>query len=293
MYARTSILLILASQAAYADGRIVLLADPPRVAELHAALQVSLAGVMIVDDPAPKGELRLDRAAIAQRAAVTIGADAGVWIDDGEVCAVSADGRAFRHAPLTDPRGRVFAAVATSLLDEMLEPPEAALPPIHVDVHVDVTPPAHTPPPMVLAPPGIAVDEEAPVAPRPQTTRIELGPMLSPVSAGLEAEVSFPLAHQMAIGAIGLANVTFDRSSALLGGAVELKHVGRGHFEYGGIAGGAVAENDPAALVGTRLSFVWEHVALSLTPVVLFGWKAEGVDVIPGAWMSLRWVLRV
>ena len=56
-------------------------------------------------------------------AALAVGADAAL-IDDRDVCVVSADGRSFRHAPLGDASPRMFAAVATSLLDELIAPPE-------------------------------------------------------------------------------------------------------------------------------------------------------------------------
>src|SRR6476659_2221923 len=116
MYARTFIGVLLAAVTTAHAERVVLLADPGQGAELHSALQVALVGVEITDMAPPQGPLRLDRAASAQRVAVSVGADAAVWIDGeaNDVCAVSADGRSFRHAPLPqDPRARVFAAIAT------------------------------------------------------------------------------------------------------------------------------------------------------------------------------------
>ena len=56
------------------------------------------------------------------------------WIDANDVCVVSADGAYFRHTPLpADASPRVFAAIATSLLDELLAPPT-----VNVDVNVDI-----------------------------------------------------------------------------------------------------------------------------------------------------------
>jgi hypothetical protein len=128
------VLCILASVPARA-GTIVVMEDN---ADLGAALEVALANrpVEVVLVSAPSGQLRLDRAASAQRAALEASADAAVWIDfEGletiEVCALSADGQHFRHAPITEVSPRIFAAVATSLLDELVAPPE-------LDVHVNV-----------------------------------------------------------------------------------------------------------------------------------------------------------
>src|SRR5262249_55327398 len=52
-------------------------------------------------------------------------------------CAVSADGRYFRQSQLPEGSPRMFATIATSLLDELLAPPEGDLA-INVDVQVNV-----------------------------------------------------------------------------------------------------------------------------------------------------------
>src|SRR5438128_893957 len=135
------ILLLLAGVAHAGHSTVVVMTDP----ELGSALQSALSGrgVAIATVQKPGGALRLERAAAAQRAAIEFGADAALWIDldigSVEVCAVSSDGRYFRHAPLPDGSPRVFAAIATSLLDELLAPPEAGAPQIavNVDVHVE------------------------------------------------------------------------------------------------------------------------------------------------------------
>ena len=134
---------VVAAQVASAST-VVVLSDPGNAPALGSALQVMLAGrgVAIATLPAPQGGLRLDRAASAQHAALSFNADAALWIysDAGatEVCAVSADGRYFRHAPLPVGEGdtpRMFAAIATSLLDELLSPDV-----VDVDVHVHFDP---------------------------------------------------------------------------------------------------------------------------------------------------------
>ncbi len=144
-----SIVIVLAmADAAGAGTRVVAMVDPDDV----GALRVALAGreIDLAVTPAPGGDLRLDRAALAQRSAVDQRADATVWIENepgsAEVWVVSANGRQLGHAPLPieDGSPRVFAAIATSLLDEVLAPP--APPPMAVDVHVDLAPlPARAP----------------------------------------------------------------------------------------------------------------------------------------------------
>jgi hypothetical protein len=124
---RTLVLLLaLGSSVADANSRVVVMTD----ADDAAAVQVALAGrgidIQIV--AAPQGDLRLDRAAAAERAAVEQHAAAAVWIDavpgSTTACVVSADGEVFRDAPLPLVEGspRMFAAIAVSLLDEVFTP---------------------------------------------------------------------------------------------------------------------------------------------------------------------------
>ena len=57
-------------------------------------------------------------------------ADAGVWIDGGEIWVVSADGRYVRHAPVpgdASPRGRVAAGAAEARGQEGGEGKPAAM----------------------------------------------------------------------------------------------------------------------------------------------------------------------
>ncbi|HEY1549861.1 MAG TPA: hypothetical protein VGG28_18660 [Kofleriaceae bacterium] len=100
---------------------------------------------------APPGDRVLDRAAAAQHLAITSNASAVVWIDNGEVWMVSADGREMRHAPIGDGANpAVFASIATSLLGELV----ATAP---------VAPPAAPPAPaIVIAPAPPVVDATAP-----------------------------------------------------------------------------------------------------------------------------------
>ncbi len=113
---------------AHAGNRVVVMTDRDY---LVAALQVELAGrhLEVVSEPtSPVGDERLDRAAAAQRVAMSNNADASIWIDtDGEVWVVLGDGRDLRHAPLpVDATPRVFATIAASLVDELFAPPESA-----------------------------------------------------------------------------------------------------------------------------------------------------------------------
>jgi hypothetical protein len=104
----------------------------------------------------------LDRAASAQHLAIANDATAVVWIDNGEVWIVSADGRDMRHAPLADSASpHVFGAIAASLLGEMIAsdapaPAPASAPPAAevaiVPVAADPTAPALTAAAIVRAP---------------------------------------------------------------------------------------------------------------------------------------------
>src|SRR5262245_41169858 len=114
---------VLAGPAGAQNTRVIAMIDP---ADL-AALRVTMHGADLAVAPPPDGALRLDRAAVVQRAALDAGADAGLWIEHDagvvEICVVSADGKLLRHAPMPPDRSpRVFAAIATSLLDEVLAP---------------------------------------------------------------------------------------------------------------------------------------------------------------------------
>jgi hypothetical protein len=164
---------IVAAQTAHAET-VLVMSEPG--AELDTALRVVMAGrgVGVAGAPQPLGALRLERAAIAQRTAMQIGADAAVWIDDTDVCAVTADGHQFRQAPLPVEAAspRVFAAIATSLLDEMIRP-EAWAQGFDVNVNVEVTPRGAAPRVAVageLAAPGLAVVAAA--KPTERATRV-------------------------------------------------------------------------------------------------------------------------
>jgi hypothetical protein len=305
--------IVLAAHVAEAST-VVVLSDPQSAPALGSALQVTLAGrgVAIATLPPPDGNLRLDRAASAQHAAVQFNADAALWIDsepDGtEVCAVSADGRFFRHAPLPVGEGdtaRMFAAIATSLLDELLAPPDA--PAVDVDVHVHVGPDGavSATPAVGVAPPGMAAPGIAVVAPRLPEARVrmdrtlfEIGPMASPITFGAELGVATPIGEAYRVGAFGILNLApGDDNHILGGGGLELRHVGRGmhHFDIGPVVGvaGLVDASNPDAIVfaGARLAFAWEgeHHGSSVSLVPVLMGTSEGL--MPGVYASYRWEL--
>ena len=280
---------------------VVVLSDPQNAPALGSALQVTLAGrgVAIATLPAPDGSLRMDRAAAAQHAAISFSADAALWIDRDidvtEVCVVSADGRFFRHAPLPVGEGdtpRMFAAIATSLLDELLTTSDA--PAVDVDVHVHVDPhggPSVTP---IFA----QAPAPAPVglAPRAHMDRtlVELGPMVSPLSYGAELGVMVPVSSAYRLGGNTAVNVLPGDANHILGvGELELRHVGRGmhHFDVGPVVGGAELldhNEDAIVFAGARLGYAWEressNTSVSFVPLVL----TDGKDVVPGIYASLR-----
>jgi hypothetical protein len=298
---------------AHAGTRIVLMTD----ADDATALQVALAGrgTEISTFPAPEGVLRLDRAAFVQRSTVDARAVAGVWIEQelgsAEVCVLSADGKVFRHAPLPIEAGspRVFAAIATSLLDEILSPQDE-MPAINVDVHVDITPPTASGPavavvepmprPHALVAPGLAV-----VAPavdgvvRGNRIQFELGPMLSPLTLGVEVEATIPILDHLRLGALGGVDVLFtEPARALFIGAAELRYVGSGtkHTDVGLIGGAAAVDGALSPFIGLRFQRVWERaesgLSLSINPVLAVV-DTVGPKVYPGIWTSLRWELPI
>jgi hypothetical protein len=306
---RVSLLILaIAATTAHAGTRVVLMTDPADA----SALQIALAGrgAEIATLPAPEGALRLDRAAVVQRSAVNAQAVAGVWIEaepgGAEVCVVSSDGKLFRHAPLPleDATPRVFAAIATSLLDEVLAPGDA--PNVNVDVHVDIAPPGvlATASPLP-APPGIAVAS----APLPETvvranrTLLEIGPMVSLLTGGLEGELAMPIGEQTRAGVIVGIDALYDttRLMPLYLGALELRHVGRGqkHTDIGLLGGLAVIDNSSNPFVGVRLEHVWEGpahgISFSINPVLAYVSGSAYVtgSVYPGIWTSLRWELPI
>ena len=296
-----SLLLVVAAAVPARAGKIVLMTDPADAASQHAALAVALHGADITTLPPPEGALQLDRVATVEHRIVAAGADIGIWIEieptAREVCVVSADGKVLRHAPLPpDGSPRAFAAIATSLVDELLAPPEAS---VTVDVHVDVTPPPRV---AVLAP-SSAVGGPSLVAPAtPETTfahrvLLEVGPMLSPVTVGVEAELAVPIGGYR-IGVMAAANaLVFHYQPAYTAfanpvyvGALEVRKVGdgRSHFDYGLIAGAADAEGERVEIAGARFGWTWERtdmgISASLMPVVYFNSYSAG----PGVTASLR-----
>jgi hypothetical protein len=314
-----------AVSTAHAGTRIISMTG----AEDASALQVALAGrgdeISIL--PAPEGALLLDRAASVQRSAVDARAIAGVWIEQGttsaEVCVVSADGKLFRHAPLPVEAGspRVFAAIATSLLDELVGP-QNEFPDINVDVRVDIGQPGDAtrtaPAPVVaaidptayaraLAAPGLAVAAAPPESVvRANRIQLEIGPMLSPLTLGFELEGTFPLSEHLRAGALASLGVVFTAEPAvgiMIGGA-EIRYVGTGrkHNDIGMFGGAATTIGDMSThgmitpFVGVRLQRVWERaesgLSFSINPVLAFV-DSPSSKVYPALWTSLRWELPI
>ena len=291
--------------------------------ELGGDLEVVLAGrrVTIAWSASPAGALRLDRAAAAQRAAIEARATAAVWLDDSEsqagmvdVCAVSSDGRYFRHAPLPrdEASPRVFAAIATSLLDELLAPPEG----IAVDVRVDVNVSGGGASPFVavapqpsgtativspFAPPSATAVIAPALPPHRHEPLFEIGPMASPVTIGVEANLLFPVSSSWRFGLMGVANMTVvDETLPILGAGVELRRIGRGdrrHFDLGFVGGVASVleggdSNETVGFTGLRLNWTWERghrsTSFGVAPIAVF--TGDSADpVVPGVWASLRW----
>jgi hypothetical protein len=304
---RASILIVaLLGGTAYANTRIVVMTGSDDAAAMQVALAGRGADIAVV--PAPEGALRLDRAAVAQREAVSAQAIAGVWIEQepgtAEVCVVSSDGHVFRHAPLPveDPSPRVFAAIATSLLDEVLAPP--AGPNINVDVNVTVGgTSATTAAPAIYGAPGAMPAGAMPAIANPELpirsdrTLLEFGPMLTPMSAGIEFGAMFPLGDHWRAGANAIVNVLFDTvtPSPVVGGNAELRHVGSGrrHFDVGIGAGLATVSNfDPVKLVTMRFGWVWEGpthgLGVSISPVLVLTGDTS-TPVVPAVYAALRW----
>lgn len=234
-----------------------------------------------------------------------------MWIDEGDVCAVSADGRAFRHAPL--PPGlsdvpRAFSAIATSLLDEIVAPPEPA-PSVDVDVHVRVgaqdqqvtgfvDPRPDAPHVDPFRPPSAetAVIPERGI-PRSNRTLLEIGPMVSPVTAGVSAELSFPMAPAWRLGVMGSVDLGIFASNVFVyNGAGELRRVvtgDRNHFDVG-ITGGFASANENSSsstigYVGFPLTYTWEGDTRGTTLAFVPLYATDGRGGFPGAYASLRW----
>jgi hypothetical protein len=221
---------------------------------------------------------------------------------------VSADGRAFRHAPLPDPAPRIFATIAASLLDEIIAPPEPG-PQVNVDVHVDVGPSA----PPAAAPPSSAQPQATDELPaglgvHATDTLLEMGPAISPISYGFEGELSFPtswLHYSTRLGISGAVHKMWDGANDMppgttLGvGALELRYVSPGetHLDIGAALGFGHGDNgDTGGVFSIRLilahSSEGQGVQLSLAPTFLLGFRGNS-SVLAGGFASLRWELPI
>ena len=290
--------LVLASGVARANTVVVLAPPDAAGAELDDALRVVLAGrgMAVASAPAPAGQLRLERAAAAQRLAVQAGAAAAVWIDEAEVCVVTSDGHGFRHAPFPAEAAspRAFAAIATSLLDEMIAPPPAWAEGLSVDVHVNITPNGMP----LMAAPGMvgvtaAVSPPGPRHKREGRTLLEIGPLLAPVAVGAEVGIALPLSRSWRLAPMIAGAVVPGDNVAIGAAVVELRHVGAGahrHWDIGPLVGAATDGKDPIAMTGVRFARTWERassaITASLAPILII---PSDTTVLPGIWASLRW----
>jgi hypothetical protein len=297
------------SVAAAAPARasqVVVMLEPVRASELGAALEVELAGrrVAVASLPPPAGPLRLDRAAAAQHAAVQLGADAAVWIDREDaatdVCVVSADGRQFRRAPLPPDvdSPRAFAAIAASLLDELIATPDLPLA-VNVDVQVSVTPAVAAPTPAVLAPPAVIAPPMAHATievARPAhagSVLLEGGASIGILGISLEGGALLPISDRWRAGPIVSIGAPFLVDGPIVSGVLEVRRVGLGsrHYDLGGFGGAMVVDNDGVGVVGVRASHVWEgrfaSTQLSISPALLIGDRAHQFGA--AVWVSLRW----
>jgi hypothetical protein len=306
---------------------VVVMAAPDRSAALDSALEVTLAGrdVAIASAEPPEGALRLARAAVAQHAAVSLGADAALWVDREagsiEVCVVSPDGGYFRHAPIASESPRAFAEIAASLLDELFAPPEGVN--VHVDVHIDgalagatalpmaaVAPLA--PPPPALAPPTAIASTAPDLRPRAGRTLLEIGPAFALVNgglfAGVEGEIAGPIRSWLRFGVGGHALTpiagpeewdsldpwdTEPISSNIYDVFAELRatSAGRRHVDVGLIGG--LMPGPEIVEIGARFSYAWElawsGVSVSLEPCVLRSMITN--EITAAAFTTLRWEL--
>jgi hypothetical protein len=308
----------LAEIPAASANTVVVLGDAQQDGGLVPALEVALSAqrVHVSSMPSPTGALRLERAAAAQRTARTANANAAVWVDADagsfDVCVVSADSGTFRHAPMPEPSPRVFAAIATSLLDELLAPAGSNLAvDVNVSVNVGADGPVTTiaPVDVTMVPtrmssnaPGVVASIDDPATSRRDRTIFEIGPMLSPIAVGLEGSLMVPTSSTWRAGVNVGATIPFDapdRNGPIVVPSLELRHIGIGrrHFDLGALAGGIIvtgATQDSALFAGARLGWTWEGerrgTSLSFAPIVFF---VPGEVVLPGLWASWRWSLAI
>lgn len=142
--------LIVVSSASHAHAQaretLLLASDAPEADTLATALAVELAsaGWRVLRGPAPRGETLLERAGDAQRNARVLGARSALFVESATgggaaLHVVEADGDATRSAPLPSALAtldaRTFAAVASSLVEELESPPQRLR--VRVQVAID------------------------------------------------------------------------------------------------------------------------------------------------------------
>jgi hypothetical protein len=271
-------------EAARAEGwSVVLLEDGPHAGARAEALTVELAAsrVPVVIGPPPSGETALLRSAAAQRAARDAHASFAVWVettDTGDVLrAIDPESEDVRDAPLPghsrDVEPRTFAAVAASLLDELVAP---AAPPVRVvvrvetptgDVHVEAVsngevgstlpaPPAPSPsapspsapspsaPSPSAAAASVAAErtsvggDDAPLMPRDGLV-LRLGVYTAGVALGGEVGLGYYLSEELRLSVIGLVGLELMNTSPTGLVGLDLTRVGSGRdgrFDFGAFA---------------------------------------------------------
>lgn len=148
LFALLALIVVSSASHAHAQARetLLLASDAPEADTLATALAVELAsaGWRVLRGPAPRGETLLERAGDAQRNARVLGARSALFVESATgggaaVHVVEADGDATRSAPLPSALAtldaRTFAAVASSLVEELESPPQRLR--VRVQVAID------------------------------------------------------------------------------------------------------------------------------------------------------------
>ncbi len=185
---------------------VLVMFDDPRLLEALAE-ELRAGGYHAEAASPPSGETRLARAAAAQETTRARGARSALFVerstpeDGAMIRAVTATGESIRHAPLPAPmdqvRPRVFAVVASSLLDELSAPPQVRVRvnvtiesdvPVEVEVNTErsgspteeaVPEPTEAPAPEPTPEPEVVPEPEGDIAP-PTIAPPTIAPMAPP-----------------------------------------------------------------------------------------------------------------
>lgn len=293
--------LAIAAPAEAQGGLVLLLADDPPAASYATALSVELVprGARVAVLPAPRPGSIADRALSARGEARAAGADAAVWIEveaDGSasVRAVAPDSELVAWAPLTSAgvELRVFAVVASTLLDELLAAPAdtsvtltirvpSPEPPAPADA---LSPPAEAAP-MELAPAEPAPVEPAPAEPARRDHYLEIGATFAGVAIGGEVGGGLYLHRNVRLALH--ARATWVYLAPTFGGALSLSlgyasDDDDGRFEvaaeagpllmvHGWVCNGCPGFAEPGLIAGAHTGFSWQ-----LDPMIRLGFRAGG-----------------